>query len=99
MFSTLILGTKVPQSFFYQTITCKRYLRAEGQRFQHLLWYVNKGKNFPSFQMLSACWVIGNIRMRSAASGAPVPVKHSTVNGLSLLKTTLYYFPSYRHFW
>jgi hypothetical protein len=30
---------------------------------------VNKGKNFPSFQMLSACWVIGKIRVRSATSG------------------------------
>jgi hypothetical protein len=39
---------------FNETITCERCLRADGQRFQHLLWSVNKGKNFPSFQMLSA---------------------------------------------
>jgi hypothetical protein len=41
-----------------ETINCKTYLRVEG-RFQHLLWSVNKGKNFPSFHMFSACWVIG----------------------------------------
>jgi hypothetical protein len=64
----------------------ERYLRAEGQRFQHLLWSVNKDKNFPSFQMLSACSVIANILMRSAASGAPVPVKNRAVNASSLLK-------------
>jgi hypothetical protein len=74
--------------FFNETINCERYLRVqvEGQRFQHILWFVNKGKNFLSFQMLSACWVIGSIRMRSTTSGAPVLVKHSAVNASSLLK-------------
>jgi hypothetical protein len=33
---------------------CKECLRVEGQHFQHLLSSVNKGKNFPSFQTLSA---------------------------------------------
>jgi hypothetical protein len=66
-------------------------LRIEGQHFQHLLWCVNKGKNFPSFQMLSACWVIGSICRHSAARRAPVPVKRSAINASSWLKTTLYY--------
>jgi hypothetical protein len=57
--------------------------------FQHLLWAVNKGKNFPSFQMLSTCWVIGNISMRSAASCAAVPMKHRAVNTSILLKNTV----------
>jgi hypothetical protein len=52
---------------------------------------VNKGKNLPSFQMLLACWVIGSIRMLSAAKCAPVPVKRSAVNASSWLKATLYY--------
>jgi hypothetical protein len=64
-------------------------LCVEGQHFQHLLWFVNKGKNFPSFQMLSACWVIGSIRMHSAARSAPVHVKRSAVNVSSWLKTIL----------
>jgi hypothetical protein len=41
--------------FFKETINCERYLHVEGQCFQHLLWSVNKGKNFSSFQMLTAC--------------------------------------------
>jgi hypothetical protein len=71
---------------FKETINCDTYLRVEGQRFQHLLWSVNKGKNFPSFRMLSACRVIGSIRMRSAPRSAPVPVKCSAVNASSWLK-------------
>jgi hypothetical protein len=78
---------KVNQNLFRR---CKECLRVEGQHFLHLLWSVNKGKNFPSFQMLSARWVIGSIRMRSAARSAPVPVKRSAVNASSWLKTTLY---------
>jgi hypothetical protein len=31
---------------------------------------VNKGKNFPSLQMLSACWVISSVRMRSGTREA-----------------------------
>jgi hypothetical protein len=62
-----------------------------GQHFQHLLWSVNKGKNFPSFQMLSACWVIGKICVRFAASSAPVVVKRTTLNVSSLLKNTPYF--------
>jgi hypothetical protein len=46
---------------------------------------VNKGKNFPSFQMLSACLVIGKFCVRFTASGARVMVKASC-----LLKSTLY---------
>jgi hypothetical protein len=38
----------------------ERYLHAVGQCFQHLLWSVNKGKNFPSIQKLSAHKGIGN---------------------------------------
>jgi hypothetical protein len=34
--------------------------------------------NFPSIQMLSACWVVGKIRMRLAADGAKVTVNRST---------------------
>jgi hypothetical protein len=34
---------------FNETVNCETYLRVEG-RFQHLLWFVNKGKIFPSFQ-------------------------------------------------
>jgi hypothetical protein len=47
---------------------------------------VNKGKNLPSFQMLSACWVIGKIRARFAAGGAPVAIKRRAVNASSSLK-------------
>jgi hypothetical protein len=43
---------KVNQNLFRR---CEECLRVEGQYFQHLLWSVNKGKNFPSFQMLAAC--------------------------------------------
>jgi hypothetical protein len=32
---------------------------------------MNKGKNFPSFQMLSACWVSGNNALRSSWSAEP----------------------------
>jgi hypothetical protein len=42
---------KVNQNLFRQ---CKECLHVERQRFKHLLWSVNKDKNFPSFQMLSA---------------------------------------------
>lgn len=49
-----------------------------------------QSKNFPSFQILSACWAIGSIRMRSAANGASVSVKHRAVNESSLLKNILY---------
>jgi hypothetical protein len=52
---------------FNETLNCERYLHIEGQRFQRLFLSVNKGKNFPSFQMCH-----GSIRMGSAASGAPV---------------------------
>jgi hypothetical protein len=38
---------------------------------------VNEGKNFPSFQMLSACWVIDKKRVRFAA-------------GVKFIKTILY---------
>jgi hypothetical protein len=65
-------------------------LRVEGQHFQHLLWSVNKGKNFPSFLMLAACWVISSIRMRSTTRSALVPMKRSAVNASRWLKTTLY---------
>jgi hypothetical protein len=41
---------------------------------------VNKGKNFPSFQILSACCIIGKIHVGFAAGGAPVAVKRRTVN-------------------
>jgi hypothetical protein len=41
---------------------------------------VNKGKNFRSFQMLSACWVISKIRLRFATSGAPVVMRCRAVN-------------------
>jgi hypothetical protein len=51
---------------------------------------VNKDKNFPSFQTLSACWVIGKICVHFAASGAPVAVKRRAMYASSLLKTTLY---------
>jgi hypothetical protein len=50
---------------------------------------LNKGKNFPSFQMLSACWVIGKIRVRYAAGGGLVAVKGGAVNASSSLKITL----------
>jgi hypothetical protein len=32
--------------FLNETINCEKYLGVEGQRFPHLLWSVNKGKNF-----------------------------------------------------
>jgi hypothetical protein len=67
-------------------------LHVEGQHFHHLLWSVNKGKNFPSFQMLSACWVIGSIRMCSSGRSAPVPVKWSAVNASSWSQTSLYFY-------
>jgi hypothetical protein len=75
---------------FNETINCERYLRVEEQRFQHLLESVNKGKNFHSFQLLSTCWVIGKIRVRFSAGGAPVAVKRRAVNASSLIKTTRY---------
>jgi hypothetical protein len=65
---------------FNETINCERYLYVEGQRFQHLLCSVNKGKNFPSFQMLPACWVIGKIRVRFEVGCSPVAVKRRAVN-------------------
>jgi hypothetical protein len=34
----------VVRVFFNETINCERYLHVEGQRFQHLLWSVNRGK-------------------------------------------------------
>jgi hypothetical protein len=40
--------------------------------------------------MLSACCVIGKIRVRSAAGGGPVAVKSGAVNASNSLKTTLY---------
>jgi hypothetical protein len=40
---------KVTQNLFRR---CEECLRVEGQHFQHLLWSMNKGKDFPSFQML-----------------------------------------------
>jgi hypothetical protein len=67
---------KVNRNLFRQCVEC---LRVEGQHFQHLLWFVNKGKNFPSFQMLSACWVIGKIRVSSVLGGSPVAVKRERV--------------------
>jgi hypothetical protein len=51
---------------------------------------VDKVKNFSSFQMLSACWVIGKIRVCFAASGVPVSVKRRAANVSRLLKNTLY---------
>jgi hypothetical protein len=36
---------------FNETFNCERYLRVEGQYFQYLLRSVNKGMNFPSFQI------------------------------------------------
>jgi hypothetical protein len=36
---------------------------------------VNKGKNLPSFQMLSALCVIGKIRVRFDAGDAPFTMK------------------------
>jgi hypothetical protein len=71
---------KVDQNLFRR---CEECLRVEGQNFQHLLWFVNKGNNFPSFQMLSACWVIGKIRVRSAAGGGSVAVKRGAGNASS----------------
>jgi hypothetical protein len=41
---------RVNQNLFCQ---CEECLHVEGQHFQHLLWSVNKGKNFSSFWMLS----------------------------------------------
>jgi hypothetical protein len=76
--------------FFNETINCERYLRVEGQCFQLLLRTVNKGKNFPSFQMLLACLVIGKIHLHFAAGSAPVAVKHRAVKASSLLKNILY---------
>jgi hypothetical protein len=43
--------------------------------------------------MLSGCRVIGNIHMHSAASGAPIPVKHGVVNASGLLKTLCICWP------
>jgi hypothetical protein len=40
--------------------------------------------------MLPAGWVIGKIRVGSAAGGGPVAVKNGAVNASSSLKTTLY---------
>jgi hypothetical protein len=60
----------VNQNLFCQCEECILGILVEGQHFQHLLWFVNKGKNFPSFQMLSACWVISKIRVRSVAGSA-----------------------------
>jgi hypothetical protein len=75
---------KVNQNLFRW---CEECLRVEEQHFQHLLQTVNKGKNFPSFQILSACSVIGKIRLRFATGDGPIAVKHRAVNTSSSLKT------------
>jgi hypothetical protein len=70
---------------------CEECLRVEGQHFQHLLWYVNKNKNFPSFQMLLTCWVINKIHVSLAASDVPIAVKCRAMNAWTSLKSSLYY--------
>jgi hypothetical protein len=63
-------------------MNCEKYLRVKGQRFQHLPWSVNKGKNFPLSQILSACWVIGKIRAGRGEAQSRERVK--------FIKNTLY---------
>jgi hypothetical protein len=48
---------------------------------------VNKGKNFPSFQMLLACWVISKICTCFAAGRALVAENCRAMNTSSSLKT------------
>jgi hypothetical protein len=88
------------QNFFR---LCEECLHVERQHFQHLLWSVNKGKNFPSFEMLSACWVIGKIRMRFAASGKTTAVKRRAVEPVNKVKVLLVHIDAFtdtrfRHF-
>jgi hypothetical protein len=80
---------KVNQNLFRR---CEKCLRVEGQYFQHHLCYVNRGKNFPSFQNLSACWVNRKIRMRFAANGLMTAAKRRAVEPVNKLKILLVLF-------
>jgi hypothetical protein len=71
---------KVNENLFHW---CKECLRVEGQHFQHLLLSVNKGKNFPSFHMLLACWVIDRILVHRATSDEGQ--SHEHVNFIKIL--------------
>jgi hypothetical protein len=62
---------------------CEIYLRVEEQRFQHLLWSVNKDTNFPSLQMLSARWHIGEPWMRRLYLISPCIQTHLSVRKMA----------------
>jgi hypothetical protein len=55
---------------------------------------VNKGKDFLSFQMLSACWAIGKIGVRFAAGSMLFTEKWRAMNASGSLKNTLYFLRS-----
>jgi hypothetical protein len=58
--------------FFNETVNCKKYLCVRGWHFQHLLWSVNCNYFISNVIDHQACWFIGKICMRLAASDAPV---------------------------
>jgi hypothetical protein len=66
---------RVNQNFFRLFEEC---LREEGQHFQYFLWAVNCNYFIPNVIGQQAYWVIGKIRMRPAAGGAPVAMNRST---------------------
>jgi hypothetical protein len=72
---------------FNETINCERYLRVEGQHFQHLLWSVNCNYFIPNVIGCRACWFTAKIGMRLAASGAPVAVE--PVNKVKIIPVEL----------
>jgi hypothetical protein len=75
--------------FFKETINCWRYLRVEGQHFQHLcdLWIVTS-----SFRTLSANRHINSSDNSYASGVAPVVVKLRTVNRPKKVRTSLYMY-------
>jgi hypothetical protein len=74
--------------FFNETINCEIYLHVAGQHFQHL-WSLNCNYFTPKFMGRQACWFIGKIRLRLAAGGAMVAVKHRAVELVNKIKILL----------
>jgi hypothetical protein len=72
----------VPVSF-KEIINYERYLHAEWQHFQHLLWSMNCNYFIPNVTGRQACWFIGKICMRLTASGTLVAMK--PVNKVKIL--------------